>query len=170
MLHTQGLGRRLTFGSFLGLAILLSASLPAQAPPTGIDKINHVIWIIQENRTFDNYFGTYPGADGNPAETCLPKLPGSADCVKPFHMPPGQPALDLLHDWDTVHAAYNHGAMDGFVGPRAPRTPWAITTSATFPTTGTTPAISLCVIASSRLKWATAFPITLIRSRPSQEA
>jgi len=115
MFHTQGLGRRLTFGSFLGLAILLSASLPAQAPPTGIDKINHVIWIIQENRTFDNYFGTYPGADGIPAETCLPKLPGSADCVKPFHMPPGQPALDLLHDWDTVHAAYNHGAMDGFV-------------------------------------------------------
>jgi phospholipase C len=115
MHHTNGLSHLLAFGSLVGLTILLSDPLSAQAPPTGLDKINHVIWIIQENRTFDNYFGTYPGADGPPPGTCLSKLPGSAACVKPFHMPAGQPALDLLHDWDTVHAAYNHGAMDGFV-------------------------------------------------------
>jgi phospholipase C len=53
----------------------LSASLPAlstQRPPvpqrggrvTGIHKIRHVIIIMQENRSFDSYFGTYPGADG----------------------------------------------------------------------------------------------------------
>ena len=104
--------------SFLILLLLrsfLSDVVLAQAPPSGIKAINHVIWIIQENRSFDNYFGTYPGADGIPPGTCVPVLPGSSDCVKPFHMPNGQPAYDLVHDWETIHAAYNHGRMDGFV-------------------------------------------------------
>ena len=81
----------------------------------GSEKIEHVVWIIQENHSFDNYFGTYPGADGIPPSTCLPKLPGSKECVKPFHMPAGQPVNDLEHSWETAHAAYNNGAMDGFV-------------------------------------------------------
>src|SRR5207248_9025364 len=34
--------------------------------PLGIHKIRHVVIIIQENRSFDNYFGTYPNADGIP--------------------------------------------------------------------------------------------------------
>ena len=42
-------------------------------------------------------------------------MPGSEKCVKPFHMPPGQPLLDLEHSWETAQAAYNHGTMDGFV-------------------------------------------------------
>jgi len=105
----------LTASTLLALALVIPLRVAAQAPPTGMDKINHVIWIIQENRSFDNYFGTYPGADGLPPQTCLPKLPGSASCVTPFHMPRGQPALDLAHDWETIHAAYDHGAMDGFV-------------------------------------------------------
>ena len=37
------------------------------APLTGIHKIKHVVVIMQENRSFDSYFGTYPGADGIPA-------------------------------------------------------------------------------------------------------
>ncbi|HKW99759.1 MAG TPA: alkaline phosphatase family protein [Bryobacteraceae bacterium] len=96
------------------LSMLVGACATA-APPPGFEKINHVIWIIQENRSFDNYFGTYPGADGFSPETCLPLLPGSTQCVKPFHMPYGQPVLDLNHDWETIHAAYNNGLMDGFV-------------------------------------------------------
>src|SRR4026208_650145 len=47
----------------------------ARPPPTapasslhGIHKIRHVIVIVQENRSFDSYFGTYPGADGIPRE------------------------------------------------------------------------------------------------------
>jgi len=85
------------------------------APPHGFEKIQHVIWIIQENHSFDNYFGTFPNADGLPPSTCLPELPGSKQCVKPFHMPPGQPLLDLEHSWETAQAAYDHGTMDGFV-------------------------------------------------------
>ncbi|MGH9450195.1 MAG: alkaline phosphatase family protein, partial [Terriglobia bacterium] len=81
----------------------------------GSGKIQHVVWIIQENHSFDNYFGTFPGADGIPPSTCLPKMPGSKACVRPFHMPPGQPLLDLEHSWETAHAAYNNGTMNGFV-------------------------------------------------------
>jgi len=97
-----------------GLLAALPQAASAQASPP-IRKIGHVIWIIQENRSFDNYFGTYLGADGIPPRTCLPVLPGSSNCVKPFHMPEGQPAYDLAHEWEIVHAAYDNGKMDGFV-------------------------------------------------------
>lgn len=83
--------------------------------PAGIEKVKHIIWIIQENRSFDNYFGTYPGADGLPPGTCSPVLPGSARCTAPFHMPAAMPPCDLAHRWVIAHAAYDHGAMDGFV-------------------------------------------------------
>ena len=80
-----------------------------------MNKIQHIIWIIQENRSFDNYFGTYPGADGFPPGTCEPVLPGSTRCIKPFHLSPPMPACDLSHSWEAAHAGYDHGTMDGFV-------------------------------------------------------
>jgi len=89
------------------------ASLPKA--DSGMQKIKHVIWIIQENHSFDSYFGTFPGADGFPPSTCIPVLPGSRRCVKPFHMPKGEPIYDLHHGWGNEHAAYNNGRMDGFV-------------------------------------------------------
>jgi phospholipase C len=44
----------------------------------GIHKIQHVIVIVQENRSFDSYFGTYPGADGpgSPDHTLETRKPG----------------------------------------------------------------------------------------------
>ncbi len=39
---------------------------PPPVPETGIHKIRHIVIIMQENRSFDSYFGTYPGADGIP--------------------------------------------------------------------------------------------------------
>src|SRR6266702_7455032 len=50
-----------------------------------IQKIKHIVVIMQENRSFDSYFGTYPGVDGIPAGVCLPDPHGP--CVKPFHNP-----------------------------------------------------------------------------------
>jgi phospholipase C len=88
---------------------------PAQSLPAGLKKVEHLIWIMQENRTFDNYFGTFPGADGIPPHTCLAKLPGSKDCVAPFHMPLLYPTCDLPHEWEHAHAVYNSGKMDAFV-------------------------------------------------------
>ncbi|MGH2862812.1 MAG: alkaline phosphatase family protein [Solirubrobacteraceae bacterium] len=56
--------------------------------PSGIHKIKHVIIIEQENRSFDSYFGTYPGADGIARKdgvptVCVPKLHGG--CARPYH-------------------------------------------------------------------------------------
>jgi phospholipase C len=62
------------------LAISLAALLYACANPpagtpsptpvaaSGIHKIQHVVVIMQENRSFDQYFGTLPGADGLPVQ------------------------------------------------------------------------------------------------------
>jgi phospholipase C len=99
---------------------------PAQGSgvPAGFSKINHVIYLVQENHSFDNYFGTFPGADGFTPGTCLPKLPGSTACVKPFHMPPKEPFCDLSHEWTAAHAGYDNGKMDGFVW--AEGTPYTI--------------------------------------------
>ncbi len=54
----------------------------------GIGKIKHVVVIMQENRSFDSYFGTFPGADGIPMHNgvptaCLPTLRGQP-CIRPF--------------------------------------------------------------------------------------
>src|ERR1700747_3540868 len=40
----------------------------------GIHKIKHIIIIMQENRSFDSYFGTYPGAEGLPMEGGVPTV------------------------------------------------------------------------------------------------
>jgi phospholipase C len=50
----------------------------ADGTPLSIHKIRHVIIVMQENRSFDSYFGTYPGADGIPG---LAGNPGSVPCV-----------------------------------------------------------------------------------------
>src|SRR3984957_12794564 len=56
--------------------------------PPGIHKIKHVIIIMQENRSFDSYFGTYTGADGIPMKNgtpavCVPNPAGG--CTRPYH-------------------------------------------------------------------------------------
>ena len=47
--------------------------------------IKHFMFLMQENHSFDNYFGTYPGADGIPKGTCMPVGPTEpkGGCVKP---------------------------------------------------------------------------------------
>src|SRR5207302_1457507 len=70
-----------------GCAIVLVCALiaPTRAPAaTGIHKIQHVVVIMQENRTLDTYFGTYPGANGIPPKTCVPD-PLHGGCVKPYY-------------------------------------------------------------------------------------
>jgi phospholipase C len=88
--------------------------------PTGIHKIQHVVVIMQENRSFDSYFGTYPGADGipglagNPGQLpCLPD-PRQGTCDTPFHDPSlinggGQ------HGASSAALDINNGLMNGFV-------------------------------------------------------
>jgi len=93
-----------------------AAPAPTPAPTrTATDphsKIRHLVFIVQENRSFDNYFGTFPGADGIPANVCLPDPRGG--CVRPFHNPrdteEGGP-----HSAADAKADIDGGRMDGFV-------------------------------------------------------
>jgi phospholipase C len=70
-------------------AALLAAGT-AQAAPAGLEKINHVVVIYLENRSFDNMFGLFPGADGlEGAKAAPPQVDGAG---KPYAALP--PALD----------------------------------------------------------------------------
>src|ERR1700731_936811 len=55
----------------------------------GIHKIRHVVVIMQENRSFDSYFGTYPGAEGIPMSNGVPTVcvadPVGGGCQRPYH-------------------------------------------------------------------------------------
>ena len=84
------------------------------APNTPIE---HFVVLMQENHTFDNYFGTYPGADGIPPGTCMPVDPFDATntaCVEPYHIG-DRPIDDLDHSLSTYELQYNNGKMDGFI-------------------------------------------------------
>ncbi|HAG58420.1 MAG TPA: phospholipase, partial [Arthrobacter bacterium] len=114
----------------LAVLLLLAAVLTGQGPSVrpaqssgqgtaeGISKIKHVVIITQENRSFDSYFGTYPGADGIPMQNgvptvCLPD-PAHGGCVQPFYNAADSNAGAPHSHADEV-ADVNNGAMDGFV-------------------------------------------------------
>ena len=87
--------------------------------PAGIHKIKHVIVIMQENRSFDSYFGTFPGADGIPIKkgkptVCVPD-PKTGVCVRPYidhaDVNGGGP-----HSAPNATADIAGGKMDGFIG------------------------------------------------------
>ena len=81
-----------------------------------VSPINNVVIVLQENHTFDNYFGTYPKSDGTAGKNiCLPESAGSSSpCVSPFHDTNLVP-VDMNHNWNSAHADYDNGKMDGFV-------------------------------------------------------
>jgi phospholipase C len=99
---------------------LAGCALPSSSSSQSgdIHKIKHVVVIMQENRSFDTYFGTYPGADGIPMQNGVPTIcvndPLTHQCVKPFHNP-----ADL--NYGGPHGQINAtndidgGKMDGFI-------------------------------------------------------
>ena len=102
-------------------ATVVPTSAPRTSTPVtsgdGIHRIKHVVVIMQENRSFDTYFGTYPGADGIPMKdgqptVCVPQHGGP--CVKPYHL-----ATDVNgggpHSQSNATADIDGGKMDGFV-------------------------------------------------------
>src|SRR5262249_29474632 len=85
----------------------------SHASPADIHKIKHVVVIMQENRSFDTYFGRYPGADGIPEGVCVPN-PRRHHCQRPFvdhsDVNGGGP-----HGADSARLDVNGGKMNGFV-------------------------------------------------------
>jgi phospholipase C len=100
-------------------ALLALAAVPVRSQSDDpIHKIRHVVIIMQENRSFDSYFGTFPGADGIPMANGVPTVcstnPLTQECVKPFHdstdVNRGGP-----HTARSAVADINGGRMDGFI-------------------------------------------------------
>jgi phospholipase C len=95
--------RRCVFPIIFATLSACSADNGVTTPAPGT-KIRHVIIIMQENRSFDTYFGTFPGADGIPLQDGVPRecLPDPADstCIYPYH------------DTANVNVGGPHGAAD----------------------------------------------------------
>jgi len=108
-----------------GMLSLAHAPTAAAAPIDGIHNIQHVVMIMQENRSFDTYFGTYPGANGIPAGTCVPD-PLHGGCFKPYYTPE-EKNNGAIHSANAAATDINGGAMNGFVAEAekgcAPNTP-----------------------------------------------
>jgi phospholipase C len=106
--------------ALVAAALLAAAAAPAAAgtaaAPAPRTPIRHLVMLMQENHSFDNYFGTYPGADGIPAGVCMPVRPDKPErgCVKPHHLG-DRPLRDHSHDYKTALRQLDGGKMDGFV-------------------------------------------------------
>lgn len=90
----------------------------AASDTIGIHKIRHIIVIMQENRSFDSYFGTYPGANGIPMRNGVPTVcvvdPANGKCQAPYH-----DSADINyggpHGARNAAADIDGGKMDGFI-------------------------------------------------------
>ncbi len=106
-------GAGATSEATLGISPAAAARIP----------IDHVVVVMQENRSFDHYFArlheTHPEVEAIPGDYANPDLAGTP--VRPFHLAESCLEADPPHQWDAMHAQWNGGAMDGFVRVAAVR-------------------------------------------------
>jgi phospholipase C len=122
-------------GAALGASALASQSLVGRAVgaterascPSALRDIEHIVVLMQENRSFDQYFGTFPGVRGfadprNRRAFSQPGYdgPGNHDGrLLPFHLqgrkPIGQCVADPTHNWEPQHQSWNGGKNSNFV-------------------------------------------------------
>jgi phospholipase C len=114
------------------LGSLPSSAVAGLKTASGSSKIQHVVVIIQENRSFDNFFATFPGADGTTVGKAV-AIPASDDCPSPVPSATTIPLTevnlegqgfgsnftsfegqDLDHDHSGFTVEWDHGTMDGF--------------------------------------------------------
>jgi phospholipase C len=110
--------RRLFACALAALIAPVNVRAGTTAPLDGIHKIQHVIVIMQENRSFDSYFGTFPGADGVPMVSgspavCVPD-PQLRTCVKPYHETSDENSGGP-HSARAADTDIDGGKMDGFI-------------------------------------------------------
>jgi phospholipase C len=104
------------------------AQYAARTKPAGSDlgAIEHVVFLMQENRSFDHYYGTYPGVRGfddhpkNKLGNFAQAWPGGRDkTLLPFHLDSasgiGECTDDLDHSWPAEHSSWNKGTNGAFV-------------------------------------------------------
>ena len=98
-------------------------SLPFPDRPAGRDSlpgIDHIVILMKENHSYDNYFGMLGRGDGftlGPDGKPLNSNPdGHGNQVRAHHLSlPFNPSNNLSQTWNDSHKQWNHGAMDGFV-------------------------------------------------------
>ena len=83
--------------------------VPKSLGTGNITQIQHIIFILKENRTFDHYFGTYPGADGATAATI-----STGQVINILHAPDPPPRDISGHGWFDSITGTNGGRMDQF--------------------------------------------------------
>jgi phospholipase C len=111
------------------LPVNLQRAFAMEAPAGGLDSVEHVVILMQENRSFDHYYGTLRGVRGfaDPAAITL------ANGKSVFHQPNGSGyTLPYLvgdefmegtpHDWATGHVAWNGGAQNNWLSSKGVRT------------------------------------------------
>ncbi len=116
----------------LPASIARALAIPAHHRTGTIDDVEHIVILMQENRSFDHYFGTLQGVRGfsDPRPVTLTTgnpvwyQPDGASYVLPFHPPAANLGLqfieDLPHDWITTHQAWNQGQYDQWVAAKSP--------------------------------------------------
>ena len=102
------------------------ANKPAGADIPTATPIKHLVMIMQENRSFDNYFATFPGAEGIPMSNGVPQVncnpdPASSACVLPYvdHHDVNRAGP---HSSPNAFQDINNGAMSGFQAQATPTT------------------------------------------------
>jgi phospholipase C len=118
--------RRLATLTVLSLTVAAAgaggpAAITAAADQTGgAGRIQHVIVLMQENRSFDSYFGQLhfegqPRAGAEPREASNPNpLNAEGAPIEAFHAPNLCEVADLNHSWTGTHSSIDGGEMDGF--------------------------------------------------------
>jgi phospholipase C len=112
--------RRVRLGTFLAVrrvagrvglivaAFLVFLSTGNLARAQGINQIQHIIFLVRENRSFDQYFGLFPGADG--ASTAMIS---NGQTITLGHATDATPQ-DLCHTLQCAEIGMDGGKMDGF--------------------------------------------------------
>jgi phospholipase C len=115
------------FATTLPACISRALQIPAHRRTGTIDDVEHIVILMQENRSFDHYFGALRGVRGfgDPHPVTLPsgdpvwRQPRDGGHVLPFRPNAANLGLqflqDLPHDWTSTHAAWNHGNYDQWV-------------------------------------------------------
>ncbi len=108
----------------------LASTLASTRPAGGINDIEHIVILMQENRSFDHYFGTMPGVRGfaDPTAITLPAGnpvfyqpdPSHAQgYLLPFHYDTNSTSAQATpgtdHSWPTQHQAWDNGKMDQWI-------------------------------------------------------
>jgi phospholipase C len=118
-------------------ARLVDKLVAGAASSASLSDVKHIVILMQENRSFDHYFGPLSGTRGFSDPGALPNPKGgtvfsqygyqpgagvtASGFTQPFHLlnnPPaqnGEATNDISHSWTTQHASWNNGAMDQFM-------------------------------------------------------